>query len=114
MNLPAQLRIGEVARMTGLSVGMLRNYEAQGLLRPHRDPHGNRLYGPGEVVRIELIRALSLAGMPLIAIATFLLPGDRGAGAEEPERAALAEQVGVLEARQAAIAAALDALQSLL
>lgn len=114
MSPPAQLLIGEVARMTGLSVGILRNYEAQGLLRPQRDRQGDRFYGVADIVRVEVIRALSLAGMPLLAIATFLLPGGGDAGAERPERAALAEQVGVLQVRQAAITAALDALQGFL
>ncbi|GMA28708.1 MerR family transcriptional regulator [Arenivirga flava] len=114
MSPPEQLHIGEVARMTGLSVGMLRNYEVEGLLRTQRDRQGDRLYGVADLARIEVIRALSLAGMPLLAIAAFLAPGGRDAGTEQAGRAALAEQVGALEVRLASITAALDALRGFL
>ena len=47
-----RLKIGELARQTGLSIKTIRYYESRGLLdQPPRTEAGYRLYGPEEVAR---------------------------------------------------------------
>ncbi|HEX3423931.1 MAG TPA: MerR family transcriptional regulator [Sphingomicrobium sp.] len=60
--------IREVVRRTGLTSRALRFYEARGLLRPLRTHSGRRLYGRGELERIQQILALKRAGLSLAQI----------------------------------------------
>ena len=62
------LDIAEVVRRTGLTSRALRFYEARGLLAPLRTGSGRRLYGPGELERINQIVALKRAGLSLAQI----------------------------------------------
>jgi DNA-binding transcriptional MerR regulator len=62
------LDIREVARRTGLTSRALRFYEARGLVTPLRTYSGRRLYGPGELQRIQQILALKRAGLTLSQI----------------------------------------------
>ena len=62
------LDIAEVVRRTGLTSRALRFYEARGLLAPLRTNSGRRLYGPGELERINQIVALKRAGLSLAQI----------------------------------------------
>jgi DNA-binding transcriptional MerR regulator len=63
------LDISEVCRRTGLTSRALRFYEARGLVAPLRTYGGRRLYGPGELERLNLIVALKRAGLTLSQIA---------------------------------------------
>lgn len=59
----APLKIGQAARMTGLTVKALRYYEAAGILaRPPRSEGGYRLYGPEEIRRLMLIKQARAMG----------------------------------------------------
>jgi DNA-binding transcriptional MerR regulator len=49
------LDIREVARRTGLTSRALRFYEARGLVKPLRTYSGRRIYGRGELERIQQI-----------------------------------------------------------
>jgi MerR family transcriptional regulator, thiopeptide resistance regulator len=69
------LDIGEVAQRTGLTARGLRFYEARGLVRPLRTASGRRIYGAGELARLNAVVALKRAGFPLSQIASLL--GDR-------------------------------------
>src|SRR5690348_4296026 len=73
--------IREVARRTGLTSRALRFYEARGLLTPLRTYNGRRLYGRGELERIQHILALKRAGLSLAQIGklTQRRPLDLGA-----------------------------------
>lgn len=62
------LDISEVVRRTGLSSRALRFYEARGLVKPLRTASGRRVYGPGELERINRIVALKRAGLTLAQI----------------------------------------------
>ena len=66
------MKIGELSRKTGVSVRMLRYYEAEGLLAPVRSQTGYRDYGPSSVDTVERIRLLGNAGMTLATIRDFL------------------------------------------
>src|SRR3712207_678970 len=66
------MKIGELSRRTGVSVRMLRYYEAEGLLAPGRTQAGYREYSPSDVDTVGRIRLLGNAGMTLAAIRDFL------------------------------------------
>ncbi|MFF2806632.1 MerR family transcriptional regulator [Streptomyces sp. NPDC058000] len=57
------MRIGELARTTGVTTRALRYYEEQGLLRPERSANGYRSYGEGAVRVVANIRLLLAAGL---------------------------------------------------
>ncbi|MGW8887993.1 MerR family transcriptional regulator [Streptomyces sp. NPDC055749] len=66
------MRIGELARSTGVSERSLRYYETQDLLRPERTPGGQRDYGDWAVDRVIRIQALYAAGLNSKKIAQLL------------------------------------------
>jgi len=66
------MKIGELATSTGVSVRMLRYYEAEGLLKPKRTESGYRDYEPAEIRTVERIKLLGSAGMTLATIRAFL------------------------------------------
>ncbi len=66
------IEIGEVAARTGLSHRALRFYEARGLVRPLRSEGGRRVYGPGELARLNAVVALKRAGFSLAEIGRTL------------------------------------------
>ncbi|MER6052584.1 MerR family transcriptional regulator [Streptomyces sp. NPDC020883] len=57
------MRIGELARTTGVTTRALRYYEEQGLLRPERSTNGYRSYGENAVRVVANIRLLLAAGL---------------------------------------------------
>lgn len=62
------LDISEVVRRTGLTARALRFYEARGLVAPLRTQSGRRLYGPGQLERLNQVIALKKAGLTLAQI----------------------------------------------
>ncbi|MGH9093111.1 MAG: MerR family transcriptional regulator, partial [Acidimicrobiales bacterium] len=71
-------RIGEVAKLTGLTTRTLRYWDELGLLTPSsHGPGGERLYAPADVARVERIRKLQdLLGFSLAEVRTVLGTGD--------------------------------------
>ena len=80
------MRIGELARRSGVSTRSLRYYEQQGLLSSERTPGGQREYGETAQDRVVRIRELYAAGLCSAKIAT-LLPcmRDVDGGPAEPD-----------------------------
>ena len=66
------MRIGELARRTGVSARSLRYYEQQGLVHSTRSVGGQRLYLVTEVERVGIIRQLFDAGLGSKVIARLL------------------------------------------
>ncbi|MFC4565932.1 MerR family transcriptional regulator [Nocardiopsis mangrovi] len=66
------MRIGDLARRTGVSVRSLRYYEEQGLLTSTRTASGQRTYTEDDVGRVRLLRRLYDAGLTSSAIAAVL------------------------------------------
>ena len=74
------LRIGPLARATGLETKTLRYYDRVGLLRPAaRSPAGYRLYDDGAVDSLQFIRRAKALGMSLADIRRILAVRDEGA-----------------------------------
>ncbi|MFI2291697.1 MerR family transcriptional regulator [Streptomyces niveus] len=63
------MRIGELARRTGVTTRALRYYEEQNLLTAERSASGQRHYAETAVDRIHLIRQLYAAGLSSKTIA---------------------------------------------
>ncbi|MET7458010.1 MerR family transcriptional regulator [Streptomyces sp. NPDC005574] len=63
------MRIGELARRTGVSTRALRYYEEQNLLTAERSSSGQRHYAEAAVDRIRVIRQLYAAGLSSKTIA---------------------------------------------
>jgi DNA-binding transcriptional MerR regulator len=73
----AELKVGELAQQTGISVRTLHHYDEIGLLSPaRRSEAGYRLYGPDDVVRLQHILALRHLGFGLDEIRTCLTHPD--------------------------------------
>lgn len=67
------LRIGEVARRSGLSVKTIRFYCDQGLLKPSgRSSGGYRLFCTENIAELEIIRALRAMDVPIAELARIL------------------------------------------
>ncbi len=66
METKAEMRIGELARLTGVPERRIRFYESRGLVEPAaRSEAGYRLYGEEEVARLEFVKRAKLLGMTL-------------------------------------------------
>lgn len=66
-------KVGQLARLTGLTVRTLHHYHELGLLRPSaRTPSGHRLYDEQDVRRLYRIVALRELGLPLEVIGDVL------------------------------------------
>lgn len=86
------LKVGELAKRTGLTVRTLHHYDEIGLLMPSgRTGSGYRLYSRDDVARLHGIQALRHLGLPLKDIAELL----EGAGAGP--RVIIDEQIRALE-----------------
>lgn len=78
-SLSEPLSIGQAARLLGVSIDMLRNWERNGLIRIPRDPTtGYRVYGQAEIGRLRVIRMLVRAGYSLMAILRMMTALDQG------------------------------------
>lgn len=91
---PAPLRVGELARASGLTVRALHYYDEIGLLSPTmRTGGGHRAYADADVQRLYRICALRRLGLPLASIANAL------DGQTWDLAATLHEQLGELDRR---------------
>jgi MerR family transcriptional regulator, thiopeptide resistance regulator len=67
------IKIGELAKRTGVSVRTLHYYDEIGLLRPSTvTASRHRLYGPAELVRLQQIKSLRRLGFSLDEVAACL------------------------------------------
>lgn len=66
------MKIGEAAKVSGVSVRSLRFYEAEGLITPGRHGNGYRDYCEASIVRVRTIRFLIESGLPVKLIKEVL------------------------------------------
>lgn len=73
------LSIGALAARTGLAVSAIRYYEAEGLIRPWRNPGGQRRFERADLRRLSFIMIAQQFGFTLPQIKAQLdqLPGGR-------------------------------------
>jgi DNA-binding transcriptional MerR regulator len=73
------LAIGEVSKVLGVSLDVVRNWERAGLIHVPRNSHNNyRLFGKKEIERMRIIRMLSRAGYSHMAMLRMFLELDAG------------------------------------
>jgi len=108
------LKIGEVARRTGVSVETVRYYEREGILpAPARRPSGYRAYPEEAVRRIRFVKRAQQSGFSLKAIGELLaLRHDPKGRARQVKRSAAA-LVAEIDERIATLARMRDALAAL-
>ena len=114
------MQIGEISVRSGISVRMLRFYEAEGLLRPRRTESGYRDYSQDDLEEAHLIRQLADAGLTVEAMHDLLPciispeptfhPCDRLRARLETEVAKLDRKLSDIQRSRARIAAYLDGL----
>lgn len=87
-----RLRIGEVARRSGLTIRTLRHYDELGILVPSERTEGDyRLYSPADLRRLLEIQQLKSLGLGLAEIARALNDADHDAAAVIDEHIAAVE-----------------------
>ena len=109
-------RIGELAKVAGVTVRTLHHYDELGLLTPsERTTSGHRLYDARDVERLYRLLALRNLGLPLDEIGA-LLDGEDGVADTVRNHLARverqAEALDALKTRLTRLLAALDAGQS--
>lgn len=76
---PAPLRIGEVAKLSGVGIETLRFYERSGVLgRPARTQSGYRLYDREVLERLEFIKRAQVLGFSLDEIKQIIAEKQAG------------------------------------
>ncbi|NIR43469.1 MAG: heavy metal-responsive transcriptional regulator [Gammaproteobacteria bacterium] len=93
-------RIGDIARLSGLSVDTLRYYEKTGVLPPvARTTGGTRLYTERDLGRVRFIRRAQAMGFSLAEIGQLLRMRDNPAGARAEVRTLTRERLAEVESR---------------
>ena len=102
--------VGELSKLTGVTVRTLHHYDEIGLCRPsQRTATGYRMYDDADVLRLQQVLVLRELGMPLSEISAAL-DGDR-AMLLQKHRAALVEKRGRLDAMLTAVDRAIARLE---
>jgi DNA-binding transcriptional MerR regulator len=72
------VKIGELARASGLTTKTIRYYELEGLLpQPPRTASGYRMYANGDLQRLSFVARAKRVGLTLREIREILLLSDR-------------------------------------
>lgn len=94
------MRIGELARDSGVPARTLRFYEARGLLPdPGRTAGGHRDYPPEAVARVRFIKRAQAAGLTLAQIEVVLAVRDGGEAPCAHVQALVADRLADVERR---------------
>jgi MerR family copper efflux transcriptional regulator len=92
------MKIGEVAKCTGVSIDALRFYEEKGLLSPiGRTDSGYRIYDESVLSQVSFIKTAQELGFSLLEIGEILPGLAKGSLRVEELRAALHEKLGTLD-----------------
>lgn len=106
-------RIGEFAKLAGVTIRALHHYDRIGLLKPPRGSSGFRLYRAEDLERLEQIAALKFLGIPLQEIKQLLKRGPLTlVDSLHMQREALAEKRTLIDRALVAIEAAEKVIQS--
>lgn len=84
------LSIGELSRLSGLSTHTIRFYESVGVLKPAgRAANGHRRYHSDDILWLEFVLRLKVAGMPLAEIKQYAHLREQGETTLHPRLAML-------------------------
>lgn len=65
-------KISEISKLYGIGMDSLRYYEKLGIIKPHRDTNGYRLYNLKDMYKLTIIRDLRELHFPMEQIREFL------------------------------------------
>jgi DNA-binding transcriptional MerR regulator len=107
------MKIGELAKRTGLTAYTLRYYERIGLLpRASRDGSGQRDYDAAILTWIEFIGRLKTTGMPIRDMLRYAKLRARGTASEDARRVLLEQHRDIVRAHVAELKACLSVLDT--
>lgn len=105
------MKIAEVSEKYGLSVDTLRYYERVGLIPPvHRNDGGIRDYDELDLRRVDFIKCMRGAGLPIEVLIDYMELVQQGDQTIEARKEILIEQRDLLAARMAEMQKTLDLL----
>jgi len=105
------MKIAEVSERYGISSDTLRYYERIGLIRPvNRNASGIRDYNEIDLRRVEFIKCMRSAGLPIETLIEYVGLVQRGDGTIEARREILIEQRELLAGRMREMQKTLDIL----
>lgn len=105
------MKISEVSEQSGLSVDTLRYYEKIGLLPPiNRRDNGIRDYGELDLRRVDFIKCMRRAGLPIEVLIAYFALVEQGDETIQARKEILQEQRAQLLARMAQLQETLDLL----
>jgi MerR family transcriptional regulator, aldehyde-responsive regulator len=105
------MKIAEVSELSGLSVDTLRYYERVGLLPPvNRNGSGIRDFNELDVRRVEFIKCMRTAGLPIEVLTEYMRLALIGDETFEARKNILEEQRDILAAQIAEMQKTLDLL----
>lgn len=90
-------KIGEISKITNLTIDTLRYYEKEGLITPARDQNNIRMYSDSNIRWIQFIKKLKQTGMPLKNIKEYSNLRDQGDSTINERLSLLYEQKQRLE-----------------
>ena len=105
------MKIAEVSEHTGISSDTLRYYERIGLIWPvNRNSSGIRDYTDLDLRRVEFIKCMRRAGLPVEVLIEYVGLVQQGDKTIEARKEILREQRGLLAARMSEMQKTLDIL----
>jgi DNA-binding transcriptional MerR regulator len=105
------MKIAEVGERYGISLDTLRYYERIGLIPPvHRNEGGIRDYNDLDLRRVEFIKCMRSAGLPIEVLIEYMGLVQQGDGTIEARKEILKEQRELLAARMNELQKTLDIL----
>ncbi len=105
------MKIAEVSEKYGLSVDTLRYYERVGLIPPvHRNEGGIRDYDELDLQRVDFIKCMRGAGLPVEVLIDYMELVQQGDGTTEARKEILIEQRDLLAAKMEEMQKTLDRL----
>ena len=105
------MKIAEVSEQYGISADTLRYYERVGLIPPvHRNEGGIRDYNELDLRRVDFIKCMRSAGLPIEVLIDYVRLVQRGDKTIEARKEILKEQRELLLARMNEMQKTLDIL----
>jgi DNA-binding transcriptional MerR regulator len=105
------MKIAEVSERYGLSSDTLRYYERIGLIPPvNRNQGGVRNYGEIDVMRVEFVKCMRSAGLPIEVLIEYMELVQQGDQTIEARKEILKEQRELLLSRMQEMQKTLDIL----
>jgi DNA-binding transcriptional MerR regulator len=105
------MKIAEVSEKFGMSADTLRYYERVGLIPPvHRNDGGIRDYDELDLKRVDFIKCMRSAGLPIEVLIEYVALVQKGDKTMEARKEMLIEQRDLLVARMNEMQKTLDIL----